>query len=104
MNVTICNTKLNAKLNLSFDAWKLSTGNKTEIIQIELKSGECIDTHSNPLDVQFYVISGSGIITVEGINYEVKGGDCFYVPKNILRKWENISSEKLISLVIKELP
>jgi hypothetical protein len=34
----------------------------------------------------------------------VKGGDCFFVPKDLLRKWENISPEKIILLVIKELP
>ena len=62
-----------------------------------------IDFHPNPLDVIFFIVSGTGRISLENGSYDVRKGDCAPVPGGIDRKWENTGSDTLHVLVIKQV-
>lgn len=103
MVLNIRNTDICEKLNLSVDAWKLISINTIEIIQIELKPGEQISEHINPNNVVFYVLQGSGTLTVSESAVKLQTGDCIAVEKNLKRSWTNTSEKNLKLLVVKEL-
>jgi quercetin dioxygenase-like cupin family protein len=98
----IINHNLLEKADQKFDAWKLISNDKTEIVRVVLKPGEIIDTHINPLLVYFYILSGGGELSVESEKYVLAKNDLISVEKGINRKWVNTSEINLEFLVIKE--
>jgi len=103
MDLKISNIDNCAKINLNFDAWKIYSDPKLEVIQIALKPGDKIDSHVNEIDVLFYIVSGNGELCVETEYFQLKTGDCASVPKGLKREWVNNSSENLKLLAIKQL-
>lgn len=91
------------KLDVPFCAWKLCDNEANEIIEFILQPGEFIDTHANPKSVFFYVLKGTGTLTIEKKDHILSVHDCIYVEKDLQRKWNNNGSSELQVLVIKQL-
>ena len=66
----------------AMDAWVLYTSENFEMIHLTLQPGESVEPHNQPFDVIFYVLEGSGRITIgecaetitKGVGICVKGG------------------------------
>jgi len=91
------------KLDLEFDAWKLQSDDRTEVIQLHLPPGAEQASHLNPVPVIFYLLEGSGILTVRNQEIEVAAGDLVQVEQGIMRSWKNKSDGILKLLVLKQL-
>ncbi len=91
------------KLDVPFCAWKLNENEANEIIEFILQPGEIIELHINPSPVFFYVLKGTGTLSLENIDYILGAGDCVFVEKNLQRKWQNNDSSELKVLIIKQL-
>jgi quercetin dioxygenase-like cupin family protein len=91
------------KINLPVDAWKLFSSERVELIHITLKPNEFVEKHINPLDVVFYILSGTGKIDLEEEAIQLAQGECIPVEKNKQRGWFNNSTTQLQLLVIKML-
>ncbi|MEI8203230.1 MAG: cupin domain-containing protein [Bacteroidota bacterium] len=89
------------KIPYQFDAYKLFSGEKTELIELCLKPGEKQIAHKNPVLVYFYIVQGSGILQVENEFYSVSKSSCIEVEADIERGWENTGEEELRILVVK---
>lgn len=91
------------KVDQDFSAWTLINDGKTEIVRVHLEPGEFIDTHINPLVVIFFILAGTGTLTVDGDTFNLKKDDAIRVEKGLSRKWHNTAEESLEFLVIKQL-
>jgi quercetin dioxygenase-like cupin family protein len=85
------------------NSWKMFTCERTELIHLVLGPDEILPLHSNPFDVIFYVLKGSGLLTVEGESSTLRIHDTVDVPAGKQREWKNQGKEELKLLVIKIL-
>lgn len=95
------NTGNSPKLPLSLDAWMLFRFEKHEIIRLDLKPGESIETHPNDQRIIFYVLEGNGTLTVESEQFSMEAHDSLAVEPNLVRGWLNHGQVDLKLLVIK---
>ena len=91
------------KVPFALDGKILFTSDKLEVVHLTLKSGEKIDSHSQPFDVIFFVIEGMGSLEINDNHVEVGANSCVRVSKDVLRSWTNVGKSYLKILVIKEL-
>ena len=91
------------KADVAFDAWKIHTGDRTEIVRVALAPGEMIDHHVNSVTVFFYVLEGKGELTVGEELLQMAKDDSIRVEKGLNRSWKNTGDGPLEILVIKQI-
>lgn len=91
------------KVPFNLEAWSLIKNEKAELVYLTLKPGEKLDLHKNPFDVIFFVVSGSGILTIESDNLNLNQHDSIFIDQTKDRGWENNTEKDLILLVYKIL-
>ena len=91
------------KVPFDLEAFILHSEKQIEIVHLKLSPGEKLEEHKNPFDVIFFVIEGSGILTIDGTNYNLLSNDVLKVTSEKNRGWENTSDMDLRILVIKLL-
>lgn len=84
------------------EGYKLAETEFNEIIELELHATGIVDAHSLPINVVFYVVKGTGIITIDGELFNAHEGDVIEVKANAQRSWKNENNELLKLLVIKQ--
>jgi quercetin dioxygenase-like cupin family protein len=89
------------KVPFNLDGYILHSEKPVELIQLLLKPGEKLETHKNPFDVVFFVIEGSGLLTINEDKKQLKSSDTIKVTSQNLRGWENNTQSDLHLLVIK---
>lgn len=99
----IQNLNNSPKVPFDLDACILHSENQIELVHLLLKSGENLEDHKNPFDVIFFVIEGSGILSIEGDEFHLKANDVTKVTSEKMRGWKNTSNQDLRLLVIKLL-
>ena len=75
----------------------------TEVIHLTLKPGEMMDPHTQPFDVVFYVLEGTGILRAGEEKIEASADTSIWVEEGTERCWTNQGEKSLRILVIKEL-
>ncbi len=99
----IQNLSNSPKVPFDLEAFILHSEEKIELVHLLLKPGEELEEHKNPFNVIFFVIEGSGILSVEGEEYVLKMNDVTKVTSDKNRGWKNNSNNNLRLLVIKLL-
>ena len=89
------------KLPIPQDAWLMFQAVDHEIIRIDLKPGEGIEKHPNEWRIIFYVLEGSGLLTIEDEQISMTANQSIAIAPNLLRKWQNDGDHILKLLVIK---
>ena len=74
-----------------------------EIIELTLRKGATLKRHALPIKVVFYVLQGSGVVSVDDLERRAECGEIVECPANAMRLWKNNGSEKLKILAIKQL-
>ena len=74
---------------------------KLDVVHLELEPGRSLEPHPMPMTVLFYVLEGTGVLTVDGKKYKLSQDRGLECPKGLLRFWSNESKEKLRVLVLK---
>ena len=74
-----------------------------EIIELTLRKGAKLKRHALPVKVVFYVLQGSGVVSVDDLEQRAECGEIVECPANAMRLWKNNGSEKLKILAIKQL-
>ncbi|SHF27858.1 Cupin domain-containing protein [Marinitoga hydrogenitolerans DSM 16785] len=88
---------------VNFDARKLLTSKKLEIVLISLESGEVVKKHSTPFDAIFFISKGKGVVELSDEKINVNENDMIYCDKNVEHGITNNSNDRLNVLVIKLL-
>ena len=83
------------------DARNLYNTTDAMITVITLTPGQSLKRHITPVDVVFYVLSGTGIIEIGDEKQEVTADTLVESPKDIMHCWYNESLEPLRFMVIK---
>ncbi|MCK7534294.1 MAG: cupin domain-containing protein [Marinilabiliales bacterium] len=83
------------------DGYILHSEKPVELVHLLLKPGEKLESHKNPFDVVFFVIEGSGLLTINDEKKQLKSSDTIKVTSEHLRSWENNTQAILRLLVIK---
>ncbi len=73
----------------------------TQTIQLTLEPGAIIPVHNKPANVLFYVLEGTGLVTVGDDKAHCTEGMYIESPKDVMHGWENTSNATLKVLVIK---
>ncbi len=74
---------------------------KTQSVQLTFEAGALLPLHTTPVDVLFYVIEGTGTVTVGEEVQDCSAGCYIESPKDIPHGWENKSDKTFKVLVIK---
>ncbi len=97
----IKNIKNSEALDVDFDAWKLMEVEDTDIIRINLHPGKILAPHTNDKPVVFYILAGSGDLSIDGEIYNLKPKDSIFIEENRMREWTVTSEVDLEILVVK---
>ena len=89
------------KLPIPQDAWLMFQAPDHEIIRLDLKPGEIVDKHANEWRIIFYILEGSGGLTIVDEEITVAPHQVIAVEPGIMREWQNIGDRVLKLLVIK---
>ncbi|MBT3379148.1 MAG: cupin domain-containing protein [Lentisphaerae bacterium] len=79
--------------------WELACLAHHDVVELQVKTA--IAAHSVPLDMTFYVVSGSGLCEVEGNPTSLGTGDVLAVPPGVERSWTNTGDAPLRLLAIR---
>lgn len=90
-----------AKTPHKVDVRKLLSFEHATIVHITLKSGESLKLHKTPVDVNFYILEGEGIVRIGDEEESVKKDQLIFSPANIPHLLRNESNETFRFLVIK---
>lgn len=91
------------RVPFDLDGRILTSSSHTEMIQIRLSPGQKTGMHTQPFEVDFFVLEGKGTLVVGDKSLEVSGGDLVRVFPGLMRDWQNNSGSMLELLVIKLL-
>jgi quercetin dioxygenase-like cupin family protein len=91
------------KVAINIAAHKLFAADKAEVIHLCFKPGETLAKHTNPFDVVFYVLEGTGTLEVEDQTFTAGPDTLIEVSAPEQRGWTNAGSSDLRILVIKLL-
>jgi len=83
------------------DARNLYNTPDAMITVITLEPGQSLKRHITPVDVAFYVLSGTGIVEVGDEKQAVDPDTLVESPKDIVHCWSNESNELLRFMVVK---
>jgi len=89
------------KLSIPQDAWLIFQASNHEIIRLDLKPGEGIEKHVNDWRIIFYVLEGSGRITIDEDEISIAAHQTIAVESGKVREWQNDGDCKLKLLAIK---
>ena len=73
------------------------------MLYIEDLPGESSQHHTHPWEHEAYIVKGSGILWVEGVEYDIKQGDAVLVPPNSEHHFTNTGSETLGRVTVNPL-
>ncbi len=91
------------RLNVAFEAYRLFSDNRLEIVLFYLNHEEQIELHSMPVKVVFYVLEGKGVFLHQNDEFPVQKGDILVVEPNTLRGWKCLSKHNITVVAIKQL-
>jgi len=83
------------------EARRRFANDSTAAIEIQLKPGGEIPEHGTPESVFFYVLEGTGLLSVDGITAEVVPGMVSQCGSNVPKSIKNNSQNLLKVLVVK---
>ena len=83
------------------DARNLYNTPDAMITVITLNPGQSLKRHITPVDVAFYVLSGTGIVEIGDEKQKVTADTLVESPKDIVHCWYNKSSEPLRFMIVK---
>ncbi|MBN1232439.1 MAG: cupin domain-containing protein [Candidatus Coatesbacteria bacterium] len=83
------------------EARKLHSTEDVEVMHLRLKPRESLLKHSTPVDVFFYILSGSGIVEIGDEQAEVFKDTLIESPKLNPHRFINNTDEDLVILVVK---
>ncbi|MEA5114286.1 MAG: cupin domain-containing protein [Geobacteraceae bacterium] len=95
--------KMAEKVPIAIDARKMLVRKDCELIHLTLKPGEVLETHTNPFDVAFYVLSGTGELAVGNETRKIGADTVIEISAGEMRGWKNIADNDLRVLVVKFL-
>lgn len=99
----VINLKEAPKVPIDRDGHILFSLKNLEIVHLNLKPGEIIERHINPVDVIFYVLEGKALLENEDKHILARKDDCIKVPSGTERSLNNISVSNFKVMVIKLL-
>ncbi|OFX85646.1 MAG: hypothetical protein A2W99_06325 [Bacteroidetes bacterium GWF2_33_16] len=97
----IQNLQNSLKVPFALEAHILHSEKPIELVHLLLKPGDTLGYHKNPFDVVFFVIEGSGLLSVDGKKQQLHINDTLKVRREMMRGWENNTQSNLCLLVIK---
>jgi len=97
----IQNLSNSPKVPFDLEGFILHSEKQIELVHLLLKPGEALAEHKNPFDVIFFVAEGTGLLSIEGKETELKMNDVTKVTSDKNRGWKNNTNSNLRLLVIK---
>ena len=79
----------------------LYPSSKIDYVHLTISPNSSIESHSIELDIDFFVIEGSGMIGIGDEIFSLVKGDMISVKPNIDRYWKNTNDAPLVLLGIK---
>ena len=80
----------------------LASTRHNDFVELHIQKSGFVPPHALPIDVSFYIVEGSGEISIEDKSIQAQQGDMVHVDKNLQRSWRNTSDALLRLLVIKQ--
>ncbi|MFW5750184.1 MAG: cupin domain-containing protein [Planctomycetota bacterium] len=82
-------------------AARLFDGEHAQVIHLTLQPGEALKLHVTPVDVVFYVLTGTGVVTIGDEEERVEADTCIPSPARVPHRWRNDADRPLRVLVVK---
>ena len=94
-------TRAAEKLPISLEAWKLFSFDNHEVLRLDMNPGDSMDKHSNDWRVIIYVLEGTGVLNIEGVDHPLSAHQAVAVAPGINRFLSNTGEVTLKLLVNK---
>ncbi|MFZ4523334.1 MAG: cupin domain-containing protein [Bacteroidales bacterium] len=101
LNYTVNSLDSAPRVPFKFDGRILFTCETCELIHLTLQPGEGMELHSQPMDVVFFVVEGSGSLAIGEEVLRVAENTTVHVKAGALRGWKNSGTVPLRILVNK---
>jgi mannose-6-phosphate isomerase-like protein (cupin superfamily) len=89
------------RVPFKLDGRILYTSDNYELVHLTLQPGEGMEMHTQPMDVVFFVIEGTGILAIGDEVVEVTENMTVHVSRGMSRAWSNHGDAALRLLVNK---
>ena len=89
------------RVPFKLDGRKLFTSDMLEMVHLTLQPGEIIDPHAQLMDVVFFVLEGTGTLTVGDESIVAGENTTIQVRSGVQRAWSNTGNKPLRLLVNK---
>ncbi len=89
------------RVPFKFDGRILFSSGQGELIHLTLQPGEGMNPHEQPMDVVFFVIEGTGRLTVGEDSVLVTENTTIHLLRGVQRAWTNAGNTPLRILVSK---
>lgn len=99
----LTNTGNSQKLPIPQDAWLLFQADNHEVIRLNLEPGEGMEKHALDWRIIFYVLDGTGTLTIGDEVFSLKAHESIAVQPGLMREWKNEGDQALKLLAIKTL-
>lgn len=78
---------------------KLATGENAFLGKLSMEPGGEVPVHRDPTEEYIYVLEGSGVMTIDGKEYQVGPNTAIYMPANAEVSFKN-GGQKLVALQV----
>jgi len=101
MKYSVCTLEKAPGVPFKFDGRILFVSDRYELIHLTLQPGEGMEPHVQPMDVVFFVLEGSGLLTIGQAALEISTTATVHVKADVSRAWKNNGDRPLKILVNK---
>lgn len=91
------------KVPFKLDGRIMFRSERYEMVHLALQPGDTMDLHTQPMDVVFYVIEGTGTLMFTDEAFSVRENSSVFVEKAVPRAWKNETNGMVRVLVNKLL-
>ena len=88
----------------------LTDGGSLELVnEFEVRPGGRVDPHSHPTHEFYFVMTGHGVMTVDGEDREIGPGDLVYIPPDLVHSLRPLGEDETIrcfcfAVAVKDAP
>jgi quercetin dioxygenase-like cupin family protein len=99
----ICNDLTSAeKVPFKIDGRIMFRSDRFEMVHLTLQPGDSMELHSQPMDVVFFVLEGTGTLMFTDESHNLPENTSIFVEKGTPRAWKN-ESPGLVRLLVNKL-
>jgi quercetin dioxygenase-like cupin family protein len=76
----------------------LVDGGRTQLVEFRLAAGSVVPPHQHPQEQTGYLVSGHLLLTIAGVDHEMRPGDSWTIPGNVEHQARSLGESVAIEI------